>query len=120
MTVANGRPSLAPYPTYPLQHILSATAQRVPQKTAIIDGEYVYSYQQLDMYSNRFAAALAKLGVEKGDRVGLLAPNCVEFEIAFFGGHQGRGSSNDNQLRLSRARNRPSARQQRRGSSGGT
>ena len=79
------RPSLAPYPTYPLQHILSATARRLPRKTAIIDGEHVYSYQQLDVYSSRFAAALARLGVEKGDRVGLLAPNCVEFEIAFFG-----------------------------------
>ena len=79
------RPSLAPYPNYPLQHILSATARRIPQKAAIIDGEYVYTYQQLDMYSSRFAAALAKLGVAKGDRVGLLAPNCVEFEIAFFG-----------------------------------
>ena len=85
MTIASGRPSMAPYPPYPLQHILSTTAQRLPQKAAIIEGEYVYSYQQLDMYSNRFAAALAKLGVEKGDRVGLLAPNCVEFEIAFFG-----------------------------------
>lgn len=85
MTIPNDRPSPAPYPTYPLQHILSATARRLPQKTAIIDGEYAYSYQQLDMYSSRFAAALAKLKIEKGDRVGLLAPNCVEFEIAFFG-----------------------------------
>lgn len=84
-SAATDRPSLAPYPTYPLQHILSDTARRLPQKAAIIDGEYVYTYQQLDMYSSRFAAALAKLGVEKGDRVGLLAPNCVEFEIAFFG-----------------------------------
>ena len=85
VTESTTRPSLAPYPTYPLQHILTATAQRAPRKAAIIDGEHVYSYQQLDMYSNRFAAALAKLGVVKGDRVGLLAPNCVEFEIAFFG-----------------------------------
>ena len=79
------RPSLAPYPTYPLQHILSETARRVPQNVAVIEGDHTYSYRQLDMYSNRFAAALAKLGVRKGDRVGLLAPNCVEFEIAFFG-----------------------------------
>ncbi len=79
------RPSLAPYPTHPLQQILSDTARRLPQKVAVIDGEFTYSYQQLDMYSNRFGAALARLGVRKGDRVGLLAPNCVEFEIAFFG-----------------------------------
>ena len=84
-SAATDRASLATYPTYPLQRILSETARRLPQKAAIIDGEYVYSYQQLDVYSNRFAAALAKLGVVKGDRVGLLAPNCAEFEIAFFG-----------------------------------
>ena len=84
-TITNPRKSAAPYPTYPLQHILSDTARRLPQKVAIIDGEHKYTYQQFDMYSNRFAAALAKLGVEKGDPVGLLAPNCVEFEIAFFG-----------------------------------
>ena len=84
-SAATARASLAPYPIHPLQNILSETARRLPQKAAIIDGEYVYSYQQLDVYSNRFAAALAKSGVVKGDRVGLLAPNCAEFEIAFFG-----------------------------------
>ena len=84
-STATVRLSLVPYLNYPLQHILSATARRIPQKAAIIDGEYVYTYQQLDMYSSRFAAALAKLGVVKGDCVGLLAPNCIEFEIAFFG-----------------------------------
>lgn len=84
-SAAIDRPSLAPYHTYPLQRILSDAARRLPRKAAIIDGEYVYTYQQFDMYSSRFAAALAKLGVKKGDRVGLLAPNCVEFEIAFFG-----------------------------------
>lgn len=84
-TITNPRRSAAPYPTYPLQRILSDTARRIPQKIAIIDGEYKYTYRQFDMYSDRFAAALAKLGVVKGDRVGLLAPNCVEFEIAFFG-----------------------------------
>ena len=36
-------------------------------------------------YSDRFAGALAGLGVGKGDRVAILAPNCVEFVIAFFG-----------------------------------
>ena len=79
------RESLAPYPMHPLQDILTETAQRLPQKIAVIDGEHAYTYQQLHMFSERFAAALAKLGVAKGDRVGLLAPNCAEFEIAFFG-----------------------------------
>ena len=83
--IANPRQSLAPYPAYPLQQILSDTARRMPQKTAIIDDDYKFTYQQLDSFSSRFGAALARLGVAKGDRVGLLAPNCAEFEIAFFG-----------------------------------
>ena len=79
------RASVAPFEKYPLQEILRRTAARVPEKVAVIDGEKSYTYRQLDVYSDRFAAALARLGVVKGDRVGVLAPNCVEFEIAFFG-----------------------------------
>lgn len=79
------RGTLAPYPVHPLQDILGDAARRLPHKTAIIDGEHTYTYQQLHMFSERFAAALAKLGVGKGDCVGLLAPNCAEFEVAFFG-----------------------------------
>ena len=81
----SARGSLAPYAAYPLQDILTDTARRLPHKTAIVDGEFSYTYQQLDMYSDRLAAALALLGFGKGDVVGILAPNCVEFEVAFFG-----------------------------------
>ena len=81
----SGRGSLAPYGAYPLQDILADTARRAPNKTAVVDGEFSYTYQQLDMYSDRLAAALALLGFGKGDVVGVLAPNCVEFEVAFFG-----------------------------------
>ena len=79
------RASLAPYESHPLQQMLRRTARRLPNKVAVIDGERRYTYRQLDSYSDRFAAALVKQEVTKGDRVGILAPNCVEFEIAFFG-----------------------------------
>ncbi|MCH8062872.1 MAG: AMP-binding protein [Chloroflexi bacterium] len=79
------RASVAPFEKYPLQEILKRTAARVPEKVAIIDGEKSYTYRQLDEYSDRFSAALARLGIAKGDRVGIFAPNCVEFEIAFYG-----------------------------------
>ncbi len=85
MTAITPRQSLAPYPVHPLQDVLTDTARRLPHKTAIIDGDYTLTYQQLHMFADRFAAALAKLGVGKGDCVGLLAPNCTEFEVAFFG-----------------------------------
>ena len=79
------RPSLAPYRPYPLQDVLSRTAERLPDKVAIIDGERTFTFQQLQTYSDQLATALAGIGVKPGDRIGLLAPNCVEFEIAFFG-----------------------------------
>jgi acyl-CoA synthetase (AMP-forming)/AMP-acid ligase II len=79
------RASLAPYESYPLQYLLQRAAIRMPNKVAVIDGTRRFTYQQLDTYSDRFAAALASIGVTKGDRVGILAPNCVEFVIAFYG-----------------------------------
>ena len=79
------RPSLAPYEAYPLQDLLGRTARRLPDKVAVIDGERRFTYRQLDDYSGRFAAALTRLGISKGERVGILAPNCAEFIIAFYG-----------------------------------
>ena len=79
------RQSKAPYESYPLGELLRRTAARLPNKTAIIDGGRRYTYRELDAHCDRFAAALARLGVAKGDRVGILSPNCAEFEIAFFG-----------------------------------
>lgn len=35
--------------------------------------------------SNRFAAGLQKLGIRKGDKVGILLPNCPQFVVAYFG-----------------------------------
>lgn len=44
-----------------------------------------FTYAELDDLSSRFAAALAKLGVERGDRVLLRLPNLPEFYIAALG-----------------------------------
>ena len=79
------RRSRAPYDAYPVQNLLTRAARRDPNGVAVVDGESSYTFAQLAEYSDRFAAALATLGVSKGDRVGLLAPNCVEFVIAFYG-----------------------------------
>ncbi len=79
------RASLAPYEPYPLQQLLQRTTRRLPNKVAVIDGQRRFTYQRLNTYSKRLASALATLGVTKGERVGILAPNCVEFVIAFYG-----------------------------------
>ena len=79
------RKSLAPYESYPLQDLLTRAARRYGGKTAVIDGDRSFTYSEMGELSDRLAAALAGLGVGKGDRVAILAPNCAEFVIAFFG-----------------------------------
>ena len=52
---------------------------------ALTQGEREISYGQLLEQSERLAAALASLGIAKGDRIGLMLPNCPEYVIDFFG-----------------------------------
>lgn len=46
---------------------------------AIIDGERSLTYGEMRAVRNQIANALLGLGVQKGDRVGLLMPNVLEF-----------------------------------------
>lgn len=88
MTLATARElrkSLAPYESYPLQDILTHASRHYGSKDAVIDGNRTYTYSRISEYSDRFSSALAGLGIGKGDRVAILAPNCAEFVIAFFG-----------------------------------
>lgn len=84
-TIPQARPSAKPYAHEPLQALLRRTATRLPEKVAVIDGDRRFTFRQLDDLSDRFAGALLGKGILKGDRVGLLAPNCAEFVITFFG-----------------------------------
>jgi long-chain acyl-CoA synthetase len=65
---------------------LEKSVQRIPDRTAVVDGNTsaVYSYTHLNERVNALANALCSLGIEKGDRVALYLPNTPEFIIAFF------------------------------------
>jgi acyl-CoA synthetase (AMP-forming)/AMP-acid ligase II len=79
------RPPLGRLTPEPIQQLVVNAARRWPRRMAIIDGDRQITFTELNVYSNRLAAALANIGVRKGDFVGILAPNCIEFEIGFFG-----------------------------------
>src|SRR2546426_3937586 len=68
-----------------LQDRLREVAREVGIKPALIFGDRVVTYAELDAATDRLAAALAKRGVKKGDRVTLFMPNSVEFVFAFYG-----------------------------------
>ncbi len=68
-----------------LKSLLVNTARRVGAKTALVYGERRVSFASLEVDSNRFARALLKLGVKKGDRVAMLQNSSPEFVVVFFG-----------------------------------
>lgn len=59
-------------------------ATRWPARTAVLYGDKLYTFGNLNERVNRLAHLLASAGVGKGDCVGLLLYNCVEFAIGFF------------------------------------
>jgi long-chain acyl-CoA synthetase len=68
-----------------LKRILEETANRYPERTAIISGERRVTYAELDEASNKVANALVKMGLSKGDRVATLLANSPEFVAVYFG-----------------------------------
>ena len=79
--------TLEPYPEKPLYALLQEAADRYPGRPALVwavPGGKTLTYRQVQEETERFSAALASLGVGRGDRVGLLLPNCPQYVIAFY------------------------------------
>ncbi len=73
------------YPEIPVHEFLYHTAARVPNRIAIIFGGMELTYSELKELSDRFAAALDDIGVQKGDRVAIHLPNMPQFAISYYG-----------------------------------
>ena len=90
-----GVPHTVDIPDIPLHQILVNTAKQFPNRVAVrmvlkylplgIAIQSKLTYSELDEATDRFAVALQKLGVRKGDRVSLMLPNLPQQVIAYFG-----------------------------------
>ena len=77
--------TLAPYPDRTLVDCIAEHARNRPDSPALLFKGATVTYGELDRLSDACASAFAALGIRKGDRVGLLLPNCPQFFIAQFG-----------------------------------
>ncbi|MFC4770253.1 long-chain-fatty-acid--CoA ligase [Effusibacillus consociatus] len=68
-----------------LPGFLEQACKRFPVRTAIHFKGLELDYQTLWVYANRFAAGLSGLGIEKGDRVAIMLPNCPQYVVAYYG-----------------------------------
>jgi long-chain acyl-CoA synthetase len=78
-----GVPIRINYPEIPLYAFLENSARKFPKREAVVFYGRRITYEELWDSSRRLAAALRSLGVERGDRVGLLLPNVPQFIIAY-------------------------------------
>jgi long-chain acyl-CoA synthetase len=79
------RPQLD-YPLAPAYDLVFQMIQQYPDRTALIFVDRKTSYRQLGEQIDRFAAALLRrFRLQKGDRVGIMLPNCPQNVVATFG-----------------------------------
>ena len=64
---------------------LRRSAERFPNKAAILWNGTSLSYRLLDSQANQLANALIKSGQQKGSKIGIICSNRTEYGIAFFG-----------------------------------
>jgi long-chain acyl-CoA synthetase len=67
-----------------IERFLSQSAQRFPDKTALVAGPVRLSYAQFDAQATALAAALQGLGVKRNDRVLVFMDNIAEAALAIF------------------------------------
>ncbi len=79
-----GVPPRIQYPDISLGSMLAKTAEAFPGHTALLFFGKKITYAALDTLVNRFANALASLGVTQGDRVALMLPNVPHMVIGYY------------------------------------
>lgn len=72
-------------PEMPIHQFLTDAYESIPNKVAIHFMGRELTYKELYESALKFANYLRTLGVEKGDRVAIMLPNCPQAVIAYYG-----------------------------------
>lgn len=80
-----GVPEHIAYPRDTLHDLFFQSEQKYSDKICIRYGAVEYTYSETDRLIRVFAKSLIKLGLQPGQRIGLILPNCPEFVIAYYG-----------------------------------
>ena len=77
--------TMAPYPEVAIFKALEEAVENHPGKTAVLFEGRTLKYSELGNQSDRFASALCKMGIQKGERVSIFMQNCMEYIISVWG-----------------------------------
>ena len=78
-------PHTLSYEEIPIQEFLTRSAKNYPDNVAIHFMGKEMKYAELYESALKFANYLQTLGIQKGDRVAIMLPNCPQGVIAFYG-----------------------------------
>ncbi len=78
-------PHTLSYEAIPVQEYLTRAFQNYPEKVAIHFLGKDVTYRELYESSLKFASYLRNLGIQKGDRVAIMLPNCPQNVIGYYG-----------------------------------
>src|SRR5919112_2057195 len=67
-----------------LMDFFRSSVEEHRDKTALTFYGTTFDFARLEALSEKMAASLAARGVEKGDRVALMLPNCPQYVVSFF------------------------------------
>jgi acyl-CoA ligase (AMP-forming) (exosortase A-associated) len=70
---------------YLIHHLLENTALQYSNKIAVKHGERVITFQALMEDSTKMGALIKRLGIGRGERIGILLDKSIEQVVAFFG-----------------------------------
>ncbi len=74
-----------------IHHMLQSSARRFADKTALVYGDQRLTYQDVLWQVTALAEGLKRLGMERGDRVGIYLDPSMELVVSIFGVSQGGG-----------------------------
>ena len=69
------------YPRVTVADLLLKASEKKPDKNALHFFDYHLTYSDLQKKVEQMAHGLKSLGVKKGDRVGIMLPNCPQYLI---------------------------------------
>ncbi len=77
--------SLADFETIPFAEALLRGSRQHPDRNCIVVGDDRVTYGELEVQARRVGRSLIALGIERGDRVGILMANGLDFTDLLFG-----------------------------------
>ena len=69
---------------YLIHHYLGRSAESHPDREAVVMGKHHLTYAQLSDRSSKLAGLLQRLGVHRGDRVGICMSKSIEAVVAIY------------------------------------